>query len=106
MSLSRSLAVTCRTIAAGVLLSISAASLAQFVGNDPQAAEKRADDFVSKMTIEEKIELLGGGTPSRPHPIPRLNIPYFQMADGPVGAHIPAPTIAYAGGIGMAASWD
>jgi beta-glucosidase len=28
------------------------------------------------------------------------------MADGPVGAHIPAPTIAYAAGIGLAASWD
>jgi beta-glucosidase len=28
------------------------------------------------------------------------------MADGPVGAHIPAPTIAYAAGIGFAASWD
>ncbi|MBV8437932.1 MAG: glycoside hydrolase family 3 C-terminal domain-containing protein [Silvibacterium sp.] len=106
MPLSSSLAVTCRMVAAGVLLSTCLTSFAQFVGNDPQAAEKRADDLVSKMTLEEKIELIGGDTPFRTHPIPRLNIPYFQMADGPVGAHIPAPTIAYAAGIGLAASWD
>ena len=106
MPLHRSLALTCRLIVAVLLLSSPVASYAQFVGNDPQAAERRAEDLVSKMTLEEKIELIGGDTPFRTHPIPRLNIPYFQMADGPVGAHIPAPTIAYAGGIGLAASWD
>ncbi len=106
MPLRRSLALTCRTIVAVFLLSSPVASYAQFVGNDPQAAERRADDLVSKMTLEEKVELIGGDTPFRTHPIPRLNIPYFQMADGPVGAHIPAPTIAYAGGIGLAASWN
>jgi beta-glucosidase len=58
------------------------------------------------MTLDEKIDLISGDTPFRTHPVPRLNIPFFQMTDGPVGAHIPAPTIAYAGGIGLAASWD
>ena len=28
------------------------------------------------------------------------------MSDGPVGAHIPPPSTAYAAGIGLAASWD
>src|SRR6201997_1928828 len=106
MPLRRSLALCCRTMTAGVLLSTCLAGFAQFVGTDPQAAEKRADELLSKMTLEEKIELIGGDTPFRTHPIPRLNIPYFQMADGPVGAHIPAPTIAYAAGIGLASSWD
>lgn len=73
---------------------------------DSAAIEHRVDEILSKMTQEEKLELLSGDTPFRTHPIPRLNIPYFQMADGPVGAHIPAPTIAYAAGIGLAASWD
>jgi beta-glucosidase len=79
---------------------------AQFGGADSAAIEKRVDGLVSAMTIEEKIDLIAGDTPFRTHPVPRLNIPFFQMADGPVGAHIPAPTIAYAAGIGLAASWD
>jgi beta-glucosidase len=72
---------------------------------DP-AAEARVSALLAKMTLDEKIDLISGDTPFRTHPIPRLGIPFFQMADGPVGAHIPAPTIAYAAGIGLAASWD
>jgi beta-glucosidase len=72
---------------------------------DP-VAEARVNTLLQQLTLDEKIELISGDTPFRTHPIPRLNIPFFQMADGPVGAHIPAPTIAYAAGIGLAASWD
>ncbi|HLI76431.1 MAG TPA: glycoside hydrolase family 3 C-terminal domain-containing protein [Acidobacteriaceae bacterium] len=72
---------------------------------DP-ATEKRVDDLLKQMTLDEKIDLIGGQNPFRMHGVARLGIPALQMADGPVGAHIPAPTIAYAGGIGMAASWD
>ncbi len=104
--LTRRFTLAFRTIFAGLLLAASVYSSAQFVGHDPRAVDKRVDDLVSKMTVDEKIELIGGDTPFRTHAIPRLNIPYFQMADGPVGAHIPAPTIAYAAGIGLAASWD
>ena len=71
-----------------------------------QAVDARVNSLLARMTTEEKIDLISGEAPFRTHAIPRLNIPYFQMADGPVGAHIPAPTIAYAGGIGLAASWD
>ena len=99
-------ASTCRALVAGAFFLTSFFSSAQFVGNSPQGVDKRVDDLLAKMTLDEKIDLIGGDTPFRTHPIPRLNIPYFQMADGPVGAHIPAPTIAYAAGIGLAASWD
>ena len=36
----------------------------------------------------------------------RLGIPAFRMSDGPMGAHIPPPSTAFAAGIGLAASWD
>ena len=68
--------------------------------------EARVNDLLERMTTDEKIDLISGDTPFRTHAIARLNIPYFQMADGPVGAHIPAPTVAYAAGIGLAATWD
>ncbi len=79
---------------------------AQITSDNLAAIDKRVDGLLSKLTLEEKIDLIGGDTPFRTHAIERLHIPYFQMADGPVGAHIPAPTIAYAAGIGLAASWD
>ncbi len=72
---------------------------------DP-VVEARVKALLGKMTLDEKIDLIGGQNPFRMHAVERLGIPGFQMADGPVGAHIPAPTIAYAGGIGLAASWD
>jgi beta-glucosidase len=95
-----------RTILAFSILLTSLQASAQFVGNDSAGVEKRVNHLLSEMTLDEKIDLISGDTPFRTHPVLRLNIPFFQMADGPVGAHIPAPTIAYAGGIGLAASWD
>ena len=95
--------LVCLLLMIGLMTGVSSA---QFIGNDSAAVEKRVDDLVGKMTLDEKIDLINGDTPFRTHAVPRLNIPFFQMADGPVGAHIPAPTIAYAAGIGLAASWD
>ncbi len=94
-----------RPIAVVCLLLASTMGWGQFVTSNTVANEKRVDEIISRMTLEEKITLIGGDNPFRTHAIPRLGIPFFQMADGPVGAHIPAPTVAYAAGIGLAASW-
>jgi beta-glucosidase len=95
-----------RSVLVSALLLTSVSTPAQFVANDAAAVDKRVNELVGAMTLDEKIDLLSGDTPFRTHAVPRLHIPFFQMADGPVGAHIPAPTIAYAAGIGLAASWD
>ena len=105
MLMNRTLAIIRYTVIAA-LAATSLFSSAQSTGNNSKAVEARVNGLIAEMTLDEKIELISGDTPFRTHPIPRLNIPYFQMADGPVGAHIPAPTIAYAAGIGLAASWD
>ena len=93
-------------LAAGLVFFASNVSAAQFPVSDPAGVERRVEGLLAKMTQDEKIDLISGDTPFRTHAVARLGIPYFQMADGPVGAHIPAPTIAYAAGIGLAASWD
>jgi beta-glucosidase len=95
----------CSAIGCSLLVTCVQAS-GQFVGKDSAAVDKRVNQLIGEMTLDEKIDLISGDTPFRTHPVPRLNIPFFQMADGPEGAHIPAPTIAYADGIGLAASWD
>ena len=70
--------------------------------NTPSAAVER---MLSSMTIEEKIDLIGG-TGFATRAIPRVGLPPFKMSDGPVGARSPAPSTAYAAGIGLAATWD
>ena len=68
--------------------------------------EQKIDDLISKLTLEEKIHMLSGSSMMASAGVARLGIPSFRMSDGPMGAHIPPPSTAYAAGIGLAASWD
>ena len=74
----------------------------------PQKAdiESRVDSILSKMTTDEKIEILGGINDFDTRPIPRLGIPSLRMSDGPMGVHDYGLTTAYPAGIALAASWD
>ena len=68
--------------------------------------EKRVDTLLGKMTLEEKIEIIGGINDFYTRPIPRLGIPSLRMSDGPMGVHDYGLTTAYPAGIALAASWD
>ena len=48
-------------------------------------AKCRAAELVSKMTLEEKLDYIGGYNRFYIRPIERLNIPEIRMADGPQG---------------------
>jgi len=91
-----------------VLLCVSASFLMGGMASRAQTAEdeKKINDTIAKMTLEEKIQMLSGSSMMASTPVARLGIPAFRMSDGPVGAHIPPPSTAYAAGIGLAASWD
>ena len=68
--------------------------------------ESRVEAIVSKMTLEEKVDLLGGVDGSFTRGVPRLNVPRFKMADGPFGVRNFGPDTAVAGGIALAATWN
>jgi len=68
--------------------------------------ETRADSLLGRMTLAQKIELIGGENTFYTHPIPQLGIPSLKMSDGPLGVHDYGPATAYPGGIALAASWD
>jgi beta-glucosidase len=58
------------------------------------------------MTLEEKVDMLGGVDGFFIRGIPRLGLPPLKMADGPVGVRNFGPATAMAGGIGLAATWN
>jgi beta-glucosidase len=68
--------------------------------------EKRVDALLGKMTLEEKIEIVGGENTFYTHPFPQLGVPSLKMSDGPLGVHDYGPTTAYPASIALAASWD
>ena len=74
----------------------------------PPAAdlEKRVDSILSQMTLEEKIDYLGGINDYYLRAIPRLGLPELKMSDGPLGVHNYGVSTAYPAGIALAATWD
>ena len=77
-----------------------------FAGTAPAQTdiESSVRGLVKKMTLEEKISMLGG-TGFASKPVPRLGIPSLNMTDGPVGVRWGVST-AFPASIAMAATWD
>src|ERR1700755_189157 len=69
-------------------------------------ADERVDSILSKMTPEEKIDMLGGTDGFFVRGLPRLNLPRLKMADGPVGVRNFGPATAMAGRVSLAGTWD
>ena len=72
-------------------------------------ASDRAADLVSRMTLDEKIDLLSGYNDFFLHPCDRLGIPAFEMADGPLGIAswgLFGRGTAYPSALSIAASWN
>lgn len=69
-------------------------------------ASAKAAALLAKLTLDEKISMLGGVDGFFTHPIKRLNIPRFRMSDGPLGLRNQGPSTAYPAGVTLAASWD
>ena len=95
-------------VGALLLLSVAANLTAPGQNRRESAAsiEVRIDRSIAGMTLEEKISLISGGSILGSTALPRLGIPAFRMGDGPIGAHDPSPSTAFAAGIALAATWD
>ena len=68
--------------------------------------EHRVDSILSKMTLEEKIDMIGGQNSFYIRGYEHLGLKPLKMADGPVGVRNYGPSTAYPVGIALAASWD
>jgi beta-glucosidase len=72
----------------------------------PGDVEQRVEAILSKMTLEQKIDMIGGEDDFYIRAYPELGVPRLRMADGPIGVRHGGPSTAMAGGISLAASWD
>ena len=89
-----------------VLLAGTLAVSAQAPVPDSPAIEAKAHAMIAKLTLEQKIELLGGVDSMFTRPMPAIDLPRFKMSDASLGVRTWGPTTAYAGGVALAATWD
>jgi beta-glucosidase len=89
-----------------VLAAVSAHGQGQMSSTPPSDLEDKINSILQKMTLEEKIDLLGGTDGFYARGIPRLNMTRLKMADGPIGVRNFGPATAMAGGIALAATWN
>ena len=85
---------------------IASAQAPKFPRLTSAEAERRVDSLLNQMTLEEKLDLLGGVDGFFIRDIPRLNLPRLKMADGPLGVRNFGPATAFAGGVTLSATWN
>src|SRR6476659_6470643 len=72
----------------------------------PAEMNARVETIVTQLTLDEKLDLLGGVDGFFIRDVPRLNLPRLKMADGPIGVRNFGPATAFAGGIALTATWN
>jgi beta-glucosidase len=90
-----------------IVLSALPAIFLGTVSSFAQTSAPTADSVLSKMTIEQKIDYIGG-TGFAVRAVPELGLPALEMSDGPLGvrSNLGFPSTTYTAGIALAASWD
>ena len=69
------------------------------------AVEARVDALLKQLSLEEKVDLIGGINEFYIREIKHIGLPALKMADGPFGVRNYGPSTTF-GGLGLAAAWD
>jgi beta-glucosidase len=80
-------------------------AVSQQVPATPADTEARIDSMLKQLTLEEKIDIIGGVDDFYIRANAKIGLPRLKMADGPVGVRNYGPSTVF-GGIGLAATWD
>jgi len=104
-----SLAALAGALALASVEPLSAAHGSAAQASGPAAAsdlERRIDTILNGMTLEQKIDMIGGVDGFYVRSYPSFGLPALKMADGPMGVRNYGPATAMPGGINLAATWD
>jgi beta-glucosidase len=88
-----------------LLLASFLSAWAQAPSPSTPAIEARADAMLKQLSLEEKIDLIGGVDDFYIRGIKHIGLPSLKMADGPFGVRNYGPSTTF-GGLGLAATWD
>ncbi len=107
-SFSRTTARRCCQLACLLLLIffVAAESPSQSTTRNSSSVEQRVNSMLSRMTLEQKIDYIGGVNGYSVRALPGFGVPPFLTADASMGVRNYGPATAMPGGIGLAATWD
>ena len=88
------------------LLAVVSFSFAQPPSASSSELEQKVTAILGKMTLEQKIDMIGGINSFDVRGYPELGLPLLHTADGPIGVRNDGPATAMAGGISLASTWD
>ena len=79
---------------------------AQWPLPDTPAVEKKVDAMVNKLTLQQKLELIGGVDSMYIRAEPSIGLPRLKMSDDSLGVRTWGPDTSYTANIALAATWD
>jgi beta-glucosidase len=89
-----------------IVFLLVALSFGQAPKPDSRQIEQQVNAIVGKMTLEQKIDMIGGINGFDVRGYPEFNLPLLHTADGPIGVRNDGPATTMAGGISLASTWD
>lgn len=90
----------------GILSCFSMSGFAQIYKDKTASVEDRTNDLLHRMTLEEKLDYIGGYKGFYIRGIERLGVPEIKLTDGPVGTHKDGKSTAYPAGVLTASTWN
>ncbi len=93
-------------LACALLIAVLLAGIGAPARPGQSEEDSRVEAILAKMTLEQKIDYIGGSDGFYVRAMPELGMPALRMADGPLGVRNYGPATAMAAGINLAATWD
>jgi beta-glucosidase len=97
-----------RIVLTSLIVSMLFTGYAQSKGkNNESSSEKKIDNIIKQLTLEEKIGMCSGVTSEEAfRGVKRLGIPDIKCSDGPRGPNRDGSATAFPSGISLGSSWD
>ena len=95
-----------KLILSTILAAAALPASAQVYKDATASVDSRGADLLGRMTLEEKIDYIGGYRGFYIRGIERLGVPEIKLTDGPVGTHKDGRSTAYPAGVLSASTWN